>query len=147
MSNQPLYRDTNVRDFPHSPMRENLEDSSSSSSGGSSSTTTDSVVSSSSTTTVQLRQIMEENRKKEALQRVAAEGIREHYKTCIGNQMPPSLFRRILLDLIDGTPSQYYSYALDETCLAPNPSPRYMLAIVNRLKREKADPETVYPVF
>lgn len=139
MPAQPEYRDTNVRPFPHTP-RERSNEHSSSSSGSSGSSST-------STTTVQLCQILEENRAKEALQRVAAEAIREQYANCVGEQMPPSLFRRVLLDLIDGTPKQYYTYALDETCLAPKPSPRYMLAIVARLKRERADPASLSPLF
>ena len=139
MSQPMTYRETNVCDFPHTPRVTELHSSSSSGSSGSESV--------SSTTTVEIRQEMEKRLNIEALKRVDAEAIREQYAFCIGDQMPAAVFRRVLLDLIDGTPIAYYRYALDETTLAPRPSPRYMLAIVARLKREKADPETVWSIF
>lgn len=116
----------NKRTFPHTPSVDRSYQPSSSSGGGSSSTTT-----------------VQDCRNLEAMKRVYAEQIRDQYAHCIGEQMPPAVFRRILLDLIDGTPTQYYTYALDETSLAPRPSTRYMLAIIARLKRERADPESL----
>lgn len=136
MQSQPTYRSTNVREFPHTPEIEETYQRTTSSGGSSSSTTTE-----------QLCQIKEKALAIEAMKRVFAEEIREQYAHCVGEKMPPALFRRILLDLIDGTPPQYYRYALDETCLAPRPSPRYMLAIVQRLKRERKDPADLCELF
>ena len=62
-----------------------------------------------------------------------AELLREKYFEVIGRDMPMAVLRQLLLSLLAGTPWQYYDYALDETALAPAPSWRYAMAIVNRL--------------
>lgn len=110
------------------------EDEQSTTSTSSSSTTT------TTTTSVQLCQQMD------SAARVACEDLREKYLECIGRPMPPSIQRRLLLDLLDGAPYAYYSYALDEAAMAPQPSWRYVLAIVGRLTRERVPPETLSPI-
>lgn len=88
-----------------------------------------SVLSTTSTTTVHNCQELTD----EAMIRNRVELIREQYLHCIGREMPMSFMRQVLLDLIAGTPWQYYEYALEETAFAPNPSWRYTMAIVRRL--------------
>lgn len=103
------------------------------------STTSTSSTSTTTTTSKQLCQRME------SAARVACEDLREKYAECIGRPMPPSIHRRLLLDLLDGAPYAYYSYALDEAAMAPQPSWRYVLAIVGRLTREQVQPESLLP--
>lgn len=91
--------------------------------------TTTSSSSSSRTTTVQNCQIIPD----EQLIRNRAQLLRDKYSEVIGREMPLAQLRQLLLALISGTPWQYYDYALDETALAPAPSWRYTVAIVNRL--------------
>lgn len=43
--------------------------------------------------------------------------------------------------IINHVPRCYFAYAIRETALAPMPSLRYMLAIVQRLKRERVSPD------
>lgn len=79
--------------------------------------------------------------------RIACEDLRERYTECIGTPMPQIIHKRLLLDLLDGTPYEYYSYALDEASIAPKPSWRYVLAIVARLHREQVPPESLRPIL
>lgn len=102
-------------------------------------TSSSSSSSSTSTTSKQLCQ-------KDAAVRIACEGLREKYAECIGRPMPAAIHRRLLLDLIDGAPYAYYSYALDEASMAPAPSWRYVMAIVGRLTREQVPPEDLAPL-
>lgn len=116
------YRETNVPDvrkFPHTPSKNNTTTTS----------TGSSTSSSSSTTTVEFCQDMAD----EQLLRNRVELLRGQYRETIGRDMPMSAMRQLLLALIGGTPWQYYEYALEETALAPAPSWRYAMAIVNRL--------------
>lgn len=69
----------------------------------------------------------------EQLLRNRAELLREKYSEVIGRDMPMAVLRQLLLSLLAGTPWEYYEYALEETALAPAPSWRYAMAIVNRL--------------
>lgn len=115
------YSGTNVPDvrkFPHTPSK-NMTTT----------TSTGSSTSSSSTTTVVNCQDMADDQ----LLRNRVEILRGQYREAIGRDMPMAAMRQLLLALIGGTPWQYYEYALDETALAPAPSWRYALAIVNRL--------------
>ena len=93
------------------------------------STTTTTSGGSSGTTTVENCQEMTE----QEVLRNRAELLREKYFEVIGRDMPMAVLRQLLLSLLAGTPWQYYDYALDETALAPAPSWRYAMAIVNRL--------------
>jgi hypothetical protein len=72
-----------------------------------------------------------------------AELLRLQYADVIGAPMPPATLRRLLLDLIEGTPWQYYEYALEQTELAPRPSWRYAMAIVSRVKAEAVPVEAL----
>lgn len=92
------------------------------------------------TTTEQLCQ-----EKENAAVRISCEALREKYLLCIGRPMPPSVHRQLLLDLIEGGHYEYYSYALDEAAIAPQPSWRYVLAIIRRLYREQVPPESLQP--
>jgi hypothetical protein len=65
---------------------------------------------------------------------------------CIGRPMPPSIHRRVLLDLIDGGHYEYYSYALEEAAIAPQPSWRYVEAILRRLYHDQIPPESLLPL-
>lgn len=69
----------------------------------------------------------------EQLLRNRAELLREKYLECIGVPMSMAILRQLLLSLINGTPWEYYEYALGEAALAPSPSWRYVMAIINRL--------------
>lgn len=128
MSMHNEYRQTNVRNFPHTPI--GIQEPTSTSSTGTTTTGT--------TTTDQLCQ-------NNPLVRLSVEAIREKYMICIGRPMPPSIHRTLLLDLIDGGHYQYYSYALDEAAMAPQPSWRYVMAIVRRLYREEVPPDSLLP--
>lgn len=75
--------------------------------------------------------------------RYHCEALRQQYMSCIGRPMPPSIHRKLLLDLIDGTEYEYYRYAIDEAAIAPQPSWRYVMAIVRRLQREKVPPSSL----
>lgn len=92
-------------------------------------TTTTTTGGSTGTTTVDNCQIMVD----EQLIRNRAQLLREKYADTIGQEMTRALLRQLLLALIEGTPWQYYDYALDEAAYAPAPSWRYVMAIVNRL--------------
>ncbi len=104
-----------IRKFPHTPSKNT-------------NTTTSSSTTSTSTTTVQFCHDLEEE-----MLRNRCEQLRMLYAACIGHDMSMATMKRVLLSLIDGTPWQYYEYALEETALAPAPSWRYTMAIVNRL--------------
>lgn len=82
-------------------------------------------------------------KKEDALIRVSCEALREMYQECIGRPMTQSIHRHLLQDLVDGTPYEYYRYALDEAAMAPQPSWRYVMAIVGRLARERVPPESL----
>lgn len=84
-------------------------------------------------------------KKNDAAIRISCEALREKYLLCIGRPMPPSVHRQLLLDLIDGGHYEYYSYALDEAAIAPQPSWRYVLAIIRRLYRDQVPPESLLP--
>lgn len=107
-----------VRRFPHTPSKNN--------------TTTTSSSTSSSTTTVQNCQQMADD----AVLRNRCELLRMQYQEIIGQDMPFATLKQLLRALIGGTPWQYYEYALEEAALAPYPSWRYVMAIVNRLTAE-----------
>ena len=66
--------------------------------------------------------------------------LRDH-QDILGRPMPNFTQRQLLADLESGTPGTYYTYALSETAAAPQPSWRYVLAIVARLKRQQIPPE------
>lgn len=108
-----------VRKFPHTPSKKDINTSTSSST---SSTST-------SSTTVQFCQYLEE----EEMLRNRCELLRKQYSDCIGEAMTKPVMRQLLLSLIDGTPWEYYEYAIEEAALAPVPSWRYIQAIVRRL--------------
>lgn len=95
------------------------------------------------TTTVKPCQEME--KRNDSAIRISCEALREKYLACIGRPMPPSVHRQLLLDLIDGGHYEYYSYALDEAAIAPQPSWRYVLAIIRRLYRDNVPPESLLP--
>lgn len=109
---------SSVRKFPQTPLKKTNKVST---------TTEYSVL---STTTVQNCQELTND----PMLRNHAELIRQQYEETIGKQMPMSFLRQLLRDLIAGTPWQYYEYALEETAYAPQPSWRYTMAIVNRLR-------------
>lgn len=114
-------RQTNVPDLrkhPQTPLK-NYTTTTSSSSGSSGS---------SSTTTVQFCHELEEE-----FLRNRVELLREQYLQTIGRDMPMAIMKQMLLAILGGTPWQYYQYALEEAALAPMPSWRYAIAIVNRL--------------
>ena len=92
---------------------------------------------SSSTTTVEFCQ------EKEMIVRNRAEQLRTKYSEVMGREMPPAVLRQLLLALLDGTPWQYYDYALDETVYAPAPSWRYVAAIVSRLTAQAVPVERI----
>ena len=127
MSTPAMYRRTDVLQFPNKEQNNKPALPRTSSSSSSSSTTTD-----------------EDYQNMAA--RVACEGLREQYAACIGIPMSQAIHRRLLLDLIEGTPYQYYRYALDEASIAPKPSWRYVLAIVARLHREGVPPESLITI-
>ena len=77
--------------------------------------------------------------------RLSVENLRQLYADCIGSPMPMAIHRRVLLELQDGAPFEYYRYALEEAAAAPRPSWRYVQAIVARLYREQVPPETLIP--
>lgn len=96
------------------------------------------------TTSKQLCQFVEEvGEHAAAVARYHCEALRQQYMNCIGRPMPPSIHRKLLLDLIDGAEFEYYRYAIDEAAIAPQPSWRYVMAIVRRLQREKVPPSSL----
>lgn len=96
------------------------------------------------TTSEQLCQYMEAvGVPSDASARYYCEALRQQYMSCIGRPMPPSIHRKLLLDLIAGTEYEYYRYAIDEAAIAPQPSWRYVMAIVRRLQREKVPPTSL----
>lgn len=121
---------------PHTPRRGNETTTTT----ASSSTTT----STGSTTTVELYQDMDNSA---VLRRLSFEAIKEKFCEVIGRPMPPSIARELLLDLEGGAASAYYTYALDEAAYAPQPSWRYVMAIVRRLRREHVPPEDLLPWY
>lgn len=64
--------------------------------------------------------------------------------TSIGRPMPPSIHRKLLLDLIEGAPYEYFRYAIEEAAIAPQPSWRYVMAIIRRLERERVPPSSLF---
>lgn len=107
-----------VRKFPHTPSK-NITSTTSGSSG---------TTGSSSTTTVEFCHELEQE-----MLRNRVDLLREQYMNCMGREMPMGVMKQLLLSILGGTPWQYYEYALEETVLAPMPSWRYTMAIVNRL--------------
>lgn len=107
-------------------------------------TTTATTTTTTTATTEQLCHYMgtkaEDQERKELRARYECEAIREQYMSCIGRPMPLSIHRKLLLDLIDGAHYEYYRYALEEASLAPQPSWRYVMAIIRRLERERVPP-------
>lgn len=63
------------------------------------------------------------------------------YGECIGpvTEYVLRLLRQEII--VNKVPRCYFNYAIRETALAPRPSLRYMLAIVQRLKRERVSPD------
>lgn len=129
MSYPTTNRETNVRDFPHTPKKRENKNYERDASSSSSSTST--------TTTVKESQKL--------LIRVNCEDLRQLYAECIGTPMPMAIHRRVLLALEEGTPYQYFQYALNEAAMAPRPSWRYVMAIVARLYRDGVSPEELLP--
>ena len=63
------------------------------------------------------------------------------YGECIG-PVTDYVLRLLRTEIImNQVPRCYFRYAIEETALAPRPSLRYMLAIVQRLKRERVHPD------
>lgn len=124
MSQPAPYSDTNVRAFPPAPPSTKRTTTTSSTS---STTTT-------STTTVQDSQILLRNK---------VELLRQLYEDAVGQTMPASALRQLLTSITNGTPWQYYEYALEETATAPQPAWRYTMAIVRRLIAEQAPADNV----
>lgn len=104
--------------FPHTPSKKY-------------DTTTTTSSSTTSSSTVRICQKMDEE-----MLRNRCELLRKQYAACIGQEMTPAIMKRLLLSLYDGTPWQYYEYALEEATYAPYPSWRYVMAIVNRLSSQ-----------
>ena len=75
--------------------------------------------------------------------RASCEKLRLLYEESIGRQMTGAILRQLLLSLIEGTPAEYYQYALEETACAPLPSWRYTMAIVKRLQAQRVPPDRV----
>ena len=89
---------------------------------------------SSSTTTVRKVPVID----KFARQSLAMEQLKTEFYDSFGREMPRAICEQVLRDIRTGTPSYYYSYAIEQTLYAPRPSWRYTLAIVARLKRTMA---------
>lgn len=70
---------------------------------------------------------------------MALERLKTEFLDTFAREMPRAIQQQVLRDLRDGIPSAYYSYALEQTLLAPRPSWRYTMAIVGRLIRTKAE--------
>lgn len=126
MSNDFPYSGTNVRSFPYKEIENKTTTTGSSTS---SSTTT-----SSTTTTVEDCHIM---------LRARCEQLRQLYEDSVGRPMSGAILKQLLLSLLDGTPAEYFQYALEETAMAPMPSWRYTQAIVKRLQDQRVDPQRV----
>ena len=63
--------------------------------------------------------------------------VKEAYLDAMGRSMPQSIAGYVQSELLMGSLDfQDLMYALAETAMAPRPSWRYTMAIVNRLKRE-----------
>lgn len=75
--------------------------------------------------------------------RASCEKLRLLYEESIGHRMTGAILRQLLLSLIEGTPAEYYQYALEETACAPLPSWRYTMAIVKRLQAQRVPPDRV----
>lgn len=127
MSTPAMYRRTDVLEFPNKEQNNQPAPPRTSSTSSSTSTSTSEDY-------------------QNSLIRIACEDLREQYAACIGYPMSQAIHRRLLLDLIEGTPYQYYRYALDEAAIAPKPSWRYVLAIVARLHREGVPPESLITI-
>ncbi len=112
-------RQTNVRRFPQTPSEENER------------STTTSSTSSSSTTTVENCQNLEFLR------------IQDQYFDTFGLTMSRAISTVVLRDLRAGIPGYYYLYAIEQTAWAPNPSWRYTMAIMARLKQDEATKSTM----
>ena len=97
-------------------------------------TTTDYEGTSSSSTRVRARA-------REALLQISVEALRKEFSEIFNRPMPRFTEAQLVADLEAGTPSIYYRYALAETVNAPQPSWRYTLAIVARLKRQQVPEE------
>lgn len=121
-------RKTNVCTFPNlkeieEPVEEVVVGSSSSSS------------SSSTTTTIEKPPYIDISTR----QSLAVERLKATFYDCFGREMPRAIRTEILKNVRNGTPIYYYRYAIEQTALAPRPSWRYTMAIVQRLQRERAD--------
>lgn len=124
------YTDTNVRDFPRNPEKvknEHYNDNEQQ--------TAAAEPVSSSTTTVRKPPYFD----KLARQSMAMERLKKEFFDTFDRPMPRAIAEQVLRDLRTGTPSAYYSYAMEQTILAPRPSWRYTMAIVARLQRTMAD--------
>lgn len=122
-------RENNICSFPPTPPKKENQNYERRTSSTSTSTTT--------TTT--------EKNSQDLVIQVKCEDIRQLYTDCIGSPMPMAIHRRVLLALHEGTPYEYFSYALSEAAIAPKPSWRYVMAIVARLHREAVPPEDLLP--
>ena len=79
------------------------------------------------------------NSDKFARQTYAVERIKTQFADAFGREMPRSIQQQVLLSIRSGTPAAYYTYAIEETLLAPRPSWRYTMAIVRRLEQQMID--------
>lgn len=128
-----LHRETNVREFPHTPSE--VEKNQYQYQQEKYNPAVEAV--SSSTTTMQKVPGFD----KYARQNIAVEGLKKQFQDTFGREMPRAISEPLLRDIRSGTPAYYYRYAMEQTLMAPRPSWRYTLAIVARLKRTMATEE------
>lgn len=65
------------------------------------------------------------------------EAIKEAYQDAIGRAMPQSIANYVQSQILMGRMDAHdVEYALMETAMAPRPSWRYAMAIINRLQRD-----------
>lgn len=86
------------------------------------------------TTTTRARAILEENEK---LTPEYCEYLEELYQECFNVPMPFVVARYIMRLNRGGMCLEMFEYAMTETMLAMRPSPRYMMAILDRWWRQK----------
>lgn len=106
-------------------------------------TTTPTTPTTTPTTTSSSSKLFQEKEAPDWEARYHAEAIRELHMENFGRKMPPSIHRKVLQDLIDGTPYEYYAYAIGQAAMAPFPSWRYVEAVMGRLIRERVKPESL----
>ena len=65
---------------------------------------------------------------------IALEEIAELYQDVLGRPIPRFLLKQLSLDILVGNQPEWYIFALKEAAAAPQPSWRYVEAIVRRLQ-------------